>query len=92
MLCVQLDPGLRPGSTQLLKHPFIQSIRKGSVANWLEYLTLISIPTIQNLPKSPTIENEPTFNSAQLESATFTHDDKEDQRLSRDSIAWDFYD
>jgi hypothetical protein len=91
MLCVQLDPGLRPGSTQLLKHPFIQSIRKGSIVNWLEYLTMVPIPTIPKLSKSPTLGNEQAFQNAELESATYIHD-KEDQHLSQDSIAWDFYD
>ncbi|KAK4008801.1 STE20-related kinase adapter protein alpha isoform X2 [Daphnia magna] len=77
MLCVQLDPGLRPGSTQLLKHPFIQSIRKGSIANWLECLTCI--PTIGK--------------NAELESAAYSiPDDEEDQHFSEDSMTWDFYD
>ena len=43
MLCVQQEASLRPGAPQLLKHPFIHSLRKAS-NNWVEYLTCV--PTV----------------------------------------------
>lgn len=43
MLCVQHEPTLRPTTTQLLKHAFIQSTRKGSNSNWIEYFTCVPL-------------------------------------------------
>lgn len=47
MLCVQYEPTLRPGATQLLKHTFIQSTRKGSNNNWIEYFTCVPLLSSQ---------------------------------------------
>jgi len=41
MLCVQHEPSLRPDVGQLTKHAFIQSVRKGSNSNWVEYFTCV---------------------------------------------------
>ena len=76
MLCVQLEPSLRPGAPQLIKHPFIQSIRKGSTANWLEYLTCV--PTISK--------------NAELESTACEVHDDDQCSPQQDSITWDFCD
>jgi len=47
MLCVQHEPTLRPAAMQLLKHTFIQSTRKGSNTNWIEYFTCVPLLSSQ---------------------------------------------
>jgi len=75
MLCVQIEPTLRPEGSQLMKHPFIQSIRKGSTANWMEYLTCV--PTI--------------CKNAELESsACQPQDDEESSNSVGNLTSWDF--
>lgn len=76
MLCVQTDPGLRPNATALMKHPFIQSIRKGSVANWLEYLQCV--PTIG-------------WNSESDSSAHYLHEDQNSGAIDFTDHEWDFF-
>lgn len=75
MLCVQRDPNLRPSAPALMKHPFIQSIRKGSVANWVEYL--VCVPTIGR--------------NAELESLAHLDHDEDSGAAHQDPTEWDFF-
>lgn len=78
MLCVQTEPSLRPSATQLMKHPFIQSIRKGSCAGWLEYLTCI-----------PTLCKNAKLESSGCENLADSCDD-DDNDSPADVTDWDF--
>ncbi len=69
MLCVQREPNLRPSALALMKHPFIQSIRKGSVANWIEYLQCV--PTV--------------YRNAELESSACADSNSENETASEET-------
>lgn len=79
MLCVQTEPSLRPSATQLMKHPFIQSIRKGSNVGWLEFLTCI-----------PAFCKTATLESSGSENFMYTCEDDEHNSLT-DVTVWDFH-